>query len=341
MITGFNTDVEYKGVTYHVQTEDKGLDTPLILSLVYNRGTILASKRSPYNDLLLGQFSEKELAERLQRQHKLICAAIRAGRIDDLKRMNSKKSAQMPPVTTPLPTKKQGFRIEKEIIIQPQAETTLPIKNTPLKPFENKIIISETYQPPTQVEETLPQPILQPEYKFPEPIQKPNIELSKPEPEIENVEEIIDAPIEITDADLIFDVIENIDDTQDLSEPILLSEEAVEIVTDFFATDQAVDDNQLLVQLMNEVVFKSGESKTISVLASRGKAHNALVGASVLVKVLGSGFRPLIFHSKTDSNGVAIINLQLPQFSRGRAAVLIKAMSGGDEAEIRRVIQPN
>ena len=34
MITGFNTDVPYDGVTYHVQTEDKGLETPLILSLV-------------------------------------------------------------------------------------------------------------------------------------------------------------------------------------------------------------------------------------------------------------------------------------------------------------------
>ena len=41
VITGFNTDIEYQGVTYHVQTEDKGVKTPLILSLVYNRGTIL------------------------------------------------------------------------------------------------------------------------------------------------------------------------------------------------------------------------------------------------------------------------------------------------------------
>ena len=42
MITGFNTDVEHDGVVYHVQTEDKGLDSPLILSLVYSGGAILA-----------------------------------------------------------------------------------------------------------------------------------------------------------------------------------------------------------------------------------------------------------------------------------------------------------
>src|SRR5215203_6818012 len=93
VITGFNTDIEHNGVTYHVQTEDKGVETPLILSLVYNRGTILASKRSPYNDLLQGGFDAQQLAERLQKQHKLICAAVRAGRIEELKQMTAREAA--------------------------------------------------------------------------------------------------------------------------------------------------------------------------------------------------------------------------------------------------------
>ncbi|MDQ3747231.1 MAG: hypothetical protein M3444_22905, partial [Acidobacteriota bacterium] len=86
MITGFNTDIEHNGTIYHVQTEDKGLNSPIILSLIYVGGAILASKRAPYDDLIAEGFQEKTLAERLQRQHKLICAAIRAGRIEDLKR---------------------------------------------------------------------------------------------------------------------------------------------------------------------------------------------------------------------------------------------------------------
>jgi len=85
LLTGFNTDVEYDGVVYHVQTEDKGLQTPFILSLVYTGGAILASKRSPYDDLVAGGFDEGVLAERLSRQHKLICAAVHAGRIEDLR----------------------------------------------------------------------------------------------------------------------------------------------------------------------------------------------------------------------------------------------------------------
>ena len=87
MISGYNTDIEHDGVVYHVQTEDKGLRTPVILSLVYTGGAILASKRSPYDDLIASGFSQEVLAERLQRQHKLICAAVQSGRIEELRRL--------------------------------------------------------------------------------------------------------------------------------------------------------------------------------------------------------------------------------------------------------------
>jgi hypothetical protein len=87
VISGYNTDIEHDGVVYHVQTEDKGLRTPVILSLVYTGGAILASKRSPYDDLIASGFSQEVLAERLQRQHKLICAAVLAGRIEELRRL--------------------------------------------------------------------------------------------------------------------------------------------------------------------------------------------------------------------------------------------------------------
>jgi hypothetical protein len=99
VITGFNTDIEHDGVVYHVQTEDKGLDTPLILSLVYSGGAILASKRARYEDLIASGYSDEALSERLTRQHKLICAAIYAGRIEDLKRMGA--AGTIAPLTPP------------------------------------------------------------------------------------------------------------------------------------------------------------------------------------------------------------------------------------------------
>ena len=98
MITGFNTDIEHKGVVYHVQTEDKGLASPLILSLVYSGGEILASKRSRYEDLIAAGFDESVLSERLKRQHRLICAAINAGRLEELKRMGARAESEAPAV---------------------------------------------------------------------------------------------------------------------------------------------------------------------------------------------------------------------------------------------------
>ena len=115
MITGFNTDVEHDGVVYHVQTEDKGLESPIILSLVYSGGTILASKRSPYGDLIASGFSDEALAERLKRQHRLICAAIHSGRIEDLRKMSVRPSgtAELKP-TVSLPVEKVKPEIPPE-----------------------------------------------------------------------------------------------------------------------------------------------------------------------------------------------------------------------------------
>jgi hypothetical protein len=113
VITGYNTDVEFGGIVYHVQTEDKGLDTPVILSLVYSGGAILASKRSAYDDLVARGFDESVLAARLQRQHKLICAAVHAGRIEDLKQLGSREPAPAKLSVDPGP--------EKEASVAPEA----------------------------------------------------------------------------------------------------------------------------------------------------------------------------------------------------------------------------
>jgi len=122
VITGYNTDVEHNGVVYHVQTEDKGLQTPLILSLVYTGGAILASKRSPYDDLIASGFEEKALIERLERQHKLICAAVHAGRIEELKRMSER---------APVSQESGGGAASPIEDREEKKETTAPV-NTPL-----------------------------------------------------------------------------------------------------------------------------------------------------------------------------------------------------------------
>lgn len=313
MITGFNTDIEFQGVTYHVQTEDKGVDTPLILSLVYDRGTILASKRSPYDDLLASDFSEKELAERLQRQHKLICAAVRAGRIDDLKRMTVKESA----------AKRKASVAQKEV-------QTL-----------SKDKFAQTGKPERKADEIPAPQILNSSsalFENASPAAANNFSAGLGDMSQALGHDVLEIPISVLE-DLIVEEVEIVE------EETILPAEAVAVITDSPKVAAAPDstksepvDESLNIELLNEVTFKSGERKTLSVLVKRGNAGSGLSGAHVMVKILGTSFRPQVFHAKTDSNGVAIVQLQLPRFTRGRAAVLVRAMSGGEETELRRVI---
>ncbi len=83
MVTGFNTDVDYEGRVFHVQTEDKGLDNPVVESLVYTGGEIITSRKASYGDLLRSpEYSDAELARRMESQHQGIIREILSGRFD-------------------------------------------------------------------------------------------------------------------------------------------------------------------------------------------------------------------------------------------------------------------
>ncbi|HET8645611.1 MAG TPA: hypothetical protein VFO85_09000 [Vicinamibacteria bacterium] len=82
MITGFNTDVKYKGVVYHVQTEDKGAANPLIETLIYKGGEILASRRLPYSDLVKGAGDEATITRLMEDQHKGMIMEVKRGRFE-------------------------------------------------------------------------------------------------------------------------------------------------------------------------------------------------------------------------------------------------------------------
>jgi hypothetical protein len=144
-------------------------------------------------------------------------------------------------------------------------------------------------------------------------------------------DDVWDIPLQIVEEPLV-EVVEIVE------EELILPAEAVEILNDIVNAEPPSDD-RLKIELLSETTFRGGERKTITMIVRRGGFETGLSGAQILVKIIGSSFRPLIFHAKTDSNGVATVHLQLPHFRAGRAALLIKAMSEGEETELRRVIQ--
>lgn len=283
MITGYNTDIEFEGITYHVQTEDKGLAKPVIISLVYDRGTILASKRVPYDDLLEGDLDENLLAARLQRQHKLICAAIQAGRIEDLRQMSLRDSVA-------------AAESGKPVFVEPEAE------------HSNGLPIAPPHEPVADLDELFM------------PIPKPRFG------------GILDVPVKRPSNG--FNTLPTV---EVLSEDILLPDEAVEIVSEMMGSERPTN-NKLSIELLGEAKFKGGERKSVTFMVCRGTDRKVVNTAQVMVKVLGSSFRPLIFHASTDENGLARVNLQLPNFTSGRAALMARAVSEGEEVELRRAI---
>jgi hypothetical protein len=82
VITGYNTDVKRDGRVFHVQTEDKGLSNPVIESLIYCGGKIVASRQYSYSWLVREGYAEKIVQELLDCQHRKMMRDIHGGKYD-------------------------------------------------------------------------------------------------------------------------------------------------------------------------------------------------------------------------------------------------------------------
>ena len=98
----------------------------------------------------------------------------------------------------------------------------------------------------------------------------------------------------------------------------------------------------MYVTLLDEQEFYSGTRYTLRVQVNNvlNGDEKPLTNVGVSVKILGTTFRPLIYTLKTESDGVASVTTDIPQFSSGRAAVLIRAVAKDQAAELRRIIHP-
>lgn len=80
MLFGHNTNVKVGEITYHVQTEDRGVSNALIDTTVYFHGRVLHRRTNNYFDLLpLNAKSEQSLKQRLDDQHASVVDELRTG----------------------------------------------------------------------------------------------------------------------------------------------------------------------------------------------------------------------------------------------------------------------
>ena len=107
--------------------------------------------------------------------------------------------------------------------------------------------------------------------------------------------------------------------------------------------EKAAPDSGLIVSLVDEQPFRAGQSVTLNILVQKRLSGETgpIVHAAVSVKILGTAFRPQIYSVTTDKKGVAIISAEIPEFTSGRAAIIIRVDAPGGASETRRVIHPS
>ncbi len=83
MVVGFNHNIRYKNEIFHIQTEDGGIKNPFITTLLYIGGTIIASKKTGYADIIKVEMLEQVVEDLMKEQHKEMLRRLKSGEFDD------------------------------------------------------------------------------------------------------------------------------------------------------------------------------------------------------------------------------------------------------------------
>jgi ketol-acid reductoisomerase len=103
MLAGYNTNVTYKGNTYHIQTEDSGLKNPVVVTLLYAKGAILTSKKTSYAHIVDDPDYKEKIKELMKQQHKTMIKELLSGRYTgEFVREEGKSGPSEPAEATPV-----------------------------------------------------------------------------------------------------------------------------------------------------------------------------------------------------------------------------------------------
>lgn len=251
MITGYNSEIDYGGVTYHIQTEDMGEGSQKIITHVFKGGAILLSKKTSYEHLLTDGPDEHKVKSLMNDQHKTIMKIIQSGKLETLRQKIESR---------------EGLAQKTGAAASSSAET----------PAENAVISAEV----------LPE-----------------------------VQEEIDASMQAIEQEI------------DVSLNDILQR----------YIQQKTEPKKLKIDVVAGTEIVSGQPTVLRIYTRDAGSGQPLEGAKVVIKVIGMTFRPAVYTGRTDKNGVYTLNIIIPEFSVGQAAILVQASSeyGADEMKLK------
>ncbi len=86
MQLGFNTNIRYQAVQFHVQTEDSGSARPHVITHLYHKGVILASEKREYAHLVGREDLQAQVRALMDEQHQAMVARLQSGGLDGVLR---------------------------------------------------------------------------------------------------------------------------------------------------------------------------------------------------------------------------------------------------------------
>ncbi|HWU89934.1 MAG TPA: hypothetical protein VN253_21880, partial [Kofleriaceae bacterium] len=78
-ILGYNHNVRYRGLVFHVQTEDSGILSPHLFTHLFHAGVIVSTRKLVYDS----GSAEEAIKALMQAQHKAVLKDLKRGQFDD------------------------------------------------------------------------------------------------------------------------------------------------------------------------------------------------------------------------------------------------------------------
>ncbi len=83
MSQGINENIEYRGRVFHVQTEERGKERPVLVCTLFYRGLILSEKRLAYRDIINSGHFQEQLDQLRRDIHKQMIEKLQKGLYDE------------------------------------------------------------------------------------------------------------------------------------------------------------------------------------------------------------------------------------------------------------------
>lgn len=176
-ILGYNHNVRYRGLVFHVQTEDSGVSQPHLFTHLFHHGVIVSTRKLVYDS----GSAEESIKSLMQAQHKAVLKDLRRGHYDDkidsylggtpglLPRGAEEAAAAARPSEVELAPPPGTV----EEAPAPPAEQALPVLPIMTDELSAPVMIVEKTPPPRPAMRAIPEPALR---------QRPALPFSKSQP---------------------------------------------------------------------------------------------------------------------------------------------------------------